>query len=137
MLMLEHAGRQPGDEIGRVFVDRVGKVHRARGERGHVRRKMQHAAPLLRLAAAAAGRELDDDSGTAPADAVLECGETGGIGTGVLVLIADMDMDERGACRKSLGSRFDLLGNGTGRAGLSFLRGTDPVMATVMMQGSS
>jgi hypothetical protein len=99
--------------------------------------QVQHRAALVEGAAAAAGRELHDDVGADPADAVLEGGEPLGIARRRLVLVADMDVDERGAGLVGLVRALDLLGDRDRHGGVvGFLRGTEPVMATAMMAGS-
>ena len=54
-----------------------------------------------------------------------------------LVVVAHVQVHERGTRLEGLLRRLDLLGHLTGTAGLSFLRGSEPVIATVMMQGAA
>ena len=69
------------------------------------------------------------------ADALLEVGELVRVRGGGLIVVADVDVHQRGArfeaaCVDSICSLTVI-----GTAGLFSLRGTDPVMAAVMMQG--
>ena len=98
------------DELRRVLVDLVGEIHRAGGERGHVGLEVSIAATLVLAAAAAAGRELDDHAGAVLAHALLHLREQLRIGRRAFVLVAHMDVHQRGAGLVGLVRRFDLLG---------------------------
>lgn len=68
-------------------------------------------------------------------DPLLHLRETRGVGGRRLVIVSNMDMGKRGAGLEGLLRQLDLLGRQIGTAGLSFLRGTEPVMATATTTG--
>ena len=96
---------------------------------------VQHAAALGADAGAAAGRELHDDAGAVAADALLELGELVGFE------VVDWSSLRTWTCTSAAPASNAACVDSTcsltviGTAGLFSLRGTDPVMATVMMQG--
>ena len=118
-----HRGGQLLDELRRVLVDRRREIDRARGERGHVGLQRQRRAALLRVAAAAAGGELDDHAGAALPDAGLHLGEQRRVRGRCLVGVAHVDVDEGCAGLVGLARRLDLLGRRDRHAGIVPLAG--------------
>ncbi len=117
-VVLEHRFGETFHEVRRVFVDAFRKVAGAGRERRHVGPLRQHRAAQGLLAAAAAGGELHDHAGAMLAHAFADLGEKLGIGTRRFVLLADVDVRDRGAGFERFVRRFDLLGRRDGHRGI-------------------
>ena len=115
--VLQHGPRQAFDKLGRVLVNIGRKVDRAGGKRRHVRPQVEHRASRGLIAAATAGRELDDHSGAMLAHALLHGTVERRIGRRRFIGIAHVDVHERRSGFESIVRRFDLLGgrDGNGR----------------------
>ena len=131
----QHFASQPIHQIGRILVDAGWKVVGPDGQRCHVGPQRQHAAAFQSSPGPAAGGELDDHARAMLFQPFLQPGEPVGVGRRRPIVEPDMAMGDRGPRLEGLVRRFDLLRIVIGTAGLSALLGTDPVIATQMMQG--
>ena len=106
-----HLRGQPVHEVGRVVVDAGRKIDRAAGQRCHVGAQMQHAAALAASAGSAARRDLRDHARAVGADAVEHERETLGRRGRRFVVVAHVQVHERGAGFVGGLRRLDLLGD--------------------------
>ena len=98
------------DQRGVVFVDDRREVDRAGRERGHVGLEIERRAARGGVAPAPARGELHDHPRTMLLDALLDGREARRVGGRALVVVADVDVDERGPGLEGLVRALDLLG---------------------------
>ena len=108
-VVFEHRAGQVFDQLWRVFIDLIGKIDRAGGERGHVGPQVDGASTLVLAAPAPSGRKLNDHARAMLLHACLHLREQLRIGRWAFVLVAHMDMHQRGAGLIGFVRRFDLL----------------------------
>ena len=134
--VVEHCSRETFDEVRRVLVNAVRKVDRAGRQRRHVGLQVQHRATLL-LARGRGRRWRTARSCRGSACARLPArGRTARDRSPAIHPGCERGCERAQRRPRMPGASTRSAASGvTGTAGLSFLRGTAPVIATVMMTG--
>jgi hypothetical protein len=107
-----HLEKEPLHQRERVLEHLVAEVDRPGGQRGHLRLQIERLDPLLlRHPHRSPGRGLDDDVRRRPLDGVDGPGEVVAALRRGPVLVADMQVDDGGACLPAPGHLLrDLVG---------------------------